>query len=135
MVLRLLLISGFFAATVALGKKKPGIDLNKSILAGKEIYSINCQSCHQENGEGLEGIYPPLAKSDFLIADKISSIKIVLNGASGPMKVNGIIYEGEMPGYPLSDQEVIDLMNYIRNSFGNYSETITLEDVKKSKTE
>ena len=67
------------------------------------------------------------------MADKIRSIKIILNGASGPMQVNGVTYEGEMPGYPLSDQEVIDLLNYIRNSFGNKGEAVTMEDIKKSK--
>lgn len=66
------------------------------------------------------------------MGDKIRGIKIVLNGASGSMKVNGVTYEGEMPGYPLSDQEIIDLMNYIRNSFGNKGEAITAGEIKKS---
>ena len=133
MKIQLLINLGIFISTIAIGQKLPAIDLTKSIQLGKEIYSINCQSCHQENGEGLEGIYPPIAKSDFLMADKIRSIKIILNGANGPMQVNGVTYEGEMPGYPLSDQEVINLLNYIRNSFGNKGEAVTMEDIKKSK--
>jgi nitrite reductase (NO-forming) len=124
------LVVCFALATISLfAQKQPSVDLNKSIQSGLELYGTYCQSCHMENGEGLEDIYPPLAKSDFLMADKIRSIKIILNGASGPMKVNGKNYEGEMPGYPLTDQEVSDLMNYIRNSFGNKGGAITPAEV------
>lgn len=57
----------------------------------------------------------------------------MLNGASGPMKVNGITYEGEMMGYPLSDKEVADLLNYIRNSFGNKGGVTTPAEVAAAK--
>lgn len=135
MIMKKLLLF-LFASSISVltfGQQKSAVDLSKSMLAGKEIYAVNCQSCHQENGEGLEGIYPPLAKADFLMADKVRSIRIVLNGASGAMTVNGLTYEGEMPGYPLTDQEVSDLLNYIRNSFGNKGEAVTAEEVKKSR--
>jgi nitrite reductase (NO-forming) len=125
----LTLIFAVVFSVVAFGQKKPAVDLTKSIQAGKEIYIMNCQSCHMENGEGMEGIYPPLAKADFLMADKTRSINIILNGASGPMTVNGVLYESEMPGYPLSDQEVSDLLNYIRNSFGNKGGATTPQEV------
>jgi nitrite reductase (NO-forming) len=125
----LTLIFAVALSVYAFGQKKPGFDLPKSIQAGKELYIMNCQSCHMENGEGMEGIYPPLAKADFLMADKTRSINIILNGASGPMTVNGVLYESEMPGYPLSDQEVSDLLNYIRNSFGNKGGATTPQEV------
>ncbi|GAB1444916.1 hypothetical protein MASR2M41_05620 [Flammeovirgaceae bacterium] len=65
-------------------------DLKVSRVRGKEIFIGNCITCHMQNGEGIEGVYPPLAKSDYLMADKIRRIKQVLEGASGPMVVNGI---------------------------------------------
>lgn len=104
-------------------------DLKQSMINGKAIYEANCMSCHMESGEGLEGVYPPLSKSDYLMTDKKRAIRQILNGASGPMKVNGKTYEGEMPGFPLTDEEVSDVMNYILNSFGNKGSVVTTAEV------
>ncbi len=92
-------------------------DLKASRVRGKEIFIGNCITCHMQNGEGIEGVYPPLAKSDYLMADKIRRIKQVLEGASSPMVVNGIQYNGFMTGFGLNNKEVSDLLNYIRNSW------------------
>lgn len=113
--------------------QKAQAEMQTSMNAGRELYSINCQSCHMEQGEGLEGVYPPLAKSDYLMADKKRAIRVVINGVSGAMKVNGITYEGEMQGYPLSDKEVADVLNYIRNSFGNKGGVTTPAEVAAAK--
>ena len=110
-------------------QKKSKFDLTASMTRGREIYSTYCVSCHQEQGEGVEDIYPPLAKSDYLMADKKRSILQVLKGASGEMKVNGKIYNMEMAGFNLSAQETSDVLNYIRNSFGNKGEAITPDQV------
>lgn len=58
------------AATAGAHAQKISAELQTSMNAGRELYAINCQSCHMEQGEGLEGVYPPLAKSDYLMADK-----------------------------------------------------------------
>lgn len=129
MTKNLIFLFCLFFSVAAFCQKKPAFDLVKSMEAGRELYIMNCQSCHMENGDGMEGIYPPLSKSDFLMADKTRSIKTILNGASGPMTVNGVLYEGEMPGYPLSDQEVSNLINFIRNSFGNKGGATSPEEV------
>ena len=78
-------------------------DLKASIARGKDIYTAQCMSCHQEQGEGIEDIYPPLAKSDYLMADKKRSIQQIIHGASGEIKVNGKTYNGEMPAFELTD--------------------------------
>lgn len=109
---------------------KPKFDLKASMAKGKEVYTTYCMSCHMEAGEGIDDVYPPLAKSDYLMADKARSIKQVLYGASGSMKVNGKTYNAEMTGFDLTDQEVSDLLNYIRNSFGNKGPAIMPEEVK-----
>ncbi len=111
-------------------QKKPKIDLAASSERGKEIYLRNCVSCHMDQGEGLEGIFPPLANSDYLLADKKRAIKQSLYGVSGEMTVNGKKYDGEMNGFDITDEEMSDLMNYIFNSFGNKGGVITPEDVK-----
>lgn len=117
-------------ASISAIQDKPKFDLKSSIANGKDIYTTYCMSCHMEAGEGIEDVYPPLAKSDYLMADKNRSIKQILYGASGPMKVNGKTYNGEMTGFDLNDQEVADLANYIRNSFGNKGAAVMTEEVK-----
>jgi mono/diheme cytochrome c family protein len=111
-------------------QQKPKIDLAASSERGKEIYLRNCVSCHMDQGEGLEGIFPPLAKSDYMLADKKRAIKQTLYGISGEMTVNGVKYNGEMNGFDITDEEMSDLMNYIYNSFGNKGGVITPADVK-----
>lgn len=109
-----------------------GDPLADSIKRGKDVYSTACVACHQADGKGLEKIFPPLAKSDYLMADKKRSIKQVINGATDPITVNGVKYTTPMIGLgTLSDQEVADVLNYVRNSWGNKGEIVKVEEVKK----
>lgn len=87
----------------------------------------NCITCHMDQGEGIAGVYPPLAKSDYLMADKKRSIQQVLYGVSGEIKVNGKVYNQEMTGFSLTDQEASDVLNYVRNSFGNKGDAVMPE--------
>lgn len=105
-------------------------DLKASIARGKEIYTAQCITCHLEKGEGIEGAFPPLAKSDYLMADKKRSIQQIIHGASGEIKVNGDTYNAEMPAMDLTDEEVSDVLNYVRNSWGNKGEAVTPAEVK-----
>lgn len=98
---------------------RQGFDLKASITRGKEVYLSYCLSCHGEEGIGIENVFPPLAKSDYLMADKKRSILQVLNGAKGDMTVNGKVYTGEMTGFDLTNEQVSDVLNYCRNSWGN----------------
>ncbi len=109
---------------------KPAFDLKSSAARGKETYIAYCISCHMEKGEGIEDVYPPLAKSDYMMADKKRSIQQVLRGVTGEIKVKGKVYNTEMSGFDLSDQEVSDVLNYVRNSFGNKGEVVTPGQVK-----
>jgi nitrite reductase (NO-forming) len=90
-------------------------------------------SCHLEQGEGIADLYPPLAKSDYLMADKNRSIENVIHGVTGEIMVNGKTYNLEMAAFDLSDQEVSDVLNYIRNSWGNKGEAITPDDVSSAR--
>ena len=114
-------------------QKKPAFDLKASVTRGKEIYQAQCLTCHQESGEGLEDVYPPLAKSDYLMADKKRSIVQIIKGATGAMKVNGKEYNMEMTGFDLTDQEVSDVLNYVRNSWSNKGNAVTPEEVKAAR--
>jgi nitrite reductase (NO-forming) len=108
---------------------KQAFDLKASIARGKEIYTNFCISCHMEQGTGIENLYPPLAKSDYMMNDKKRSILQVLKGANGEMKVNGKTYNAPMTGFDLIDEQVSDLLNYCRNSWGNKGGAIKPEEV------
>jgi mono/diheme cytochrome c family protein len=108
-------------------------DLKASIERGQDVYTTYCMSCHMDNGQGMEGVFPPLAKSDYLMADKKRSIQQTLYGVSGEIKVNGKIYNGDMPGYDLTDEELSDVLNYIRNSWGNKGEAVLPAEVEAAR--
>jgi mono/diheme cytochrome c family protein len=108
-------------------------DLAKSIKRGEEVYTTSCVTCHQPNGEGLEGAFPPLAKADFLVKDKDGkkSIGVILNGQNGEITVNGKKYNTEMPTQSfLTDEQIADVLNYARNTWGNKAKAITPALVK-----
>lgn len=112
-------------------QKKP---LEQSIADGEEIYNDFCIQCHLNTGEGVSGVFPPLAKSDFLVNNIEISIKGLKYGMSGPIVVNGEEYDGVMENQGLGDDEIADVLNYILNSWGNqYNEIITLEQVASVK--
>ena len=113
--------------------KQNDFDLKASIARGKEVYFSYCLSCHMENGNGIENLYPPLAKSDYMMADKKRSIVQTLYGASGEMKVNGKLYSTPMPGFELTDEQVSDVLNYARNSWGNKGKAVLPAEVKAAR--
>lgn len=123
-------VAAGFTITLSSFNKPQAFDLRASIERGKEVYTAYCQPCHMDDGEGLEGAFPPVAKSDYLMADKKRSIEQVIYGAKGEMKVNGKLYDGEMPETDLRDEQVSDVLNFVRNSFGNKGGAITPEEVK-----
>lgn len=103
----------------------------ESIKRGKEVYTDMCVTCHLANGEGIPKVYPPLAKSDYLMEKREASIRAIKYGLRGKIVVNGITYKNMMTRLGLLDDEVADVMNYITNSWGNKNEKmITVEEVK-----
>ena len=117
-----------FNISLNLFTKKP---LQESLLDGQEIYKDFCAQCHLEDGKGVKGIYPPLAKSDFLkdINRTISSIKY---GLKGPIIVNGEKYNSIMVSQGLDDEEISDVVNYILNSWGNSTKQLITEEIVTS---
>ena len=103
-----------------------------SVQNGKQVYEANCISCHQEQGEGIAGAFPALSKTGNL-ADKNRLVKIILQGMRGPITAKGVKYDGEMASISLTDKETADVINYIRNSWGNKAAMITVADVAAAK--
>lgn len=107
--------------------------MNKEIFMekGKRIFAQTCFACHQAEGQGMPGVFPPLAKSDFLMADKARSIRSVIKGLSGEITVNGQKYNGVMPPVMLTDEQIAHVLTYVRNSWGNSGDIVSVEEVKK----
>lgn len=102
-------------------------ELEKSIARGSEVYGDFCVTCHLPNGEGVSGVFPPLANSDYLRNNTMESIRGIKYGQQGEIKVKGVTYNGVMPSMGLSDEEVADVMNYIQHSWGNQSKKMITE--------
>jgi nitrite reductase (NO-forming) len=106
------------------------------IERGKKHFLTSCFACHLANGEGIPGVFPPLAASDFLNADTDRAIRIVTKGISGPVTVNGKTYNNVMPPQTqLDDAAVADVITYILNSWGNKGASVSPNDVKRARSE
>ena len=118
------LLTAFSITSFRVYQQKP---LEQSIADGKEIYTVFCLQCHMAKGEGVKGAFPPLAKSDYL-NDIDKSIHAIKYGLKGPIKVNGVSYNGNMINQGLDEEEISDVMNYMLNSWGNSSAVIITEE-------
>lgn len=116
-----------FITTISFQK---GID-KATMERGKSVYEGNCLPCHQEDGAGVPGLNPPLAKVKWVTGDKKTLINVLLQGMDKEINVNGEVYSNMMPAQAhLSDQEISDVLTYVRNSFGNKVSGVTVAEVK-----
>lgn len=100
---------------------------------GQKIFSTRCSSCHQAQGQGVTGTFPPLAGSEIVTGDKGRVIRVILNGLMGEVEVKGVTYSGVMPpwGTSLKDDEIAALLTYVRSNFGNKASAISADEVAK----
>jgi mono/diheme cytochrome c family protein len=105
---------------------------------GKKIFAANCQTCHQANGLGVAGQYPPLAGSEFTTGGSRRPAMIVLKGLQGPVKVKGQQY-GTAVMQPwdktLTDQKIADVLTYERSEWGNSASPVTAEQISALRKE
>ncbi|MEL6732386.1 MAG: cytochrome c [Bacteroidota bacterium] len=101
--------------------------------AGQRLYTTHCANCHMDNGQGLRRLIPPLAGADYVNAAGAEMACLIRNGIADTMVVNGVIYSGVMPGNTYLDEvELVAVLNYIKQSWGNSGETVTYPEVKKA---
>lgn len=101
-----------------------------AVVSGEALYQQYCSGCHLAEGQGVEGLYPPLAGSEWVVGDKERLIQVVLEGLSGPIEVKGKTYNQQMPAYRfLSDEQVSGVLSYIRQHFGNSSAPVSAEEI------
>ncbi|WKV10526.1 cytochrome c [Marivirga harenae] len=105
----------------------------KYMVQGKQLYTTHCSNCHQEKGDGLGKLFPPLGESDYMLEDIPRSICAIKNGLKGEIIVNGKTYNQAMPALDrLTNLEIAEISTYIYNSWGNETGMIELETVEES---
>jgi mono/diheme cytochrome c family protein len=111
--------------------KKAATAIPASLLAqGSSVYKQYCLTCHLADGLGVDGMNPPLAKTDYVLGDKTRLTKVLLNGLQG-VDINGEQYRGVMPAQAsLTDAQIAAVLTYVRNSFGNKASAVTAAEVK-----
>jgi glucose/arabinose dehydrogenase/mono/diheme cytochrome c family protein len=104
-----------------------------TLAAGKAVYMQNCVACHQVDGAGVQNLNPPLSKTSYVLGAKPRLIKVVLQGLS-QQEIDGEKYGNAMPPFHyLSDQEIADVLTYVRNSFGNAAGAVSAVEVKATR--
>jgi len=108
------------------------LTVQDQVKAGQELFAGTCSVCHQANGAGLPGVFPPLAKSDYLAKEPKRAIGVVMHGLTGKVTVNAVEYNSVMPPMnQLNDDAIANILTYVLNSWGNSGGRILTEDVKK----
>jgi mono/diheme cytochrome c family protein len=103
----------------------------KNMEAGKKVYDTYCLVCHQQDGAGVPRMNPPLIKTSFVLGDKKKLINIVLKGMNEEVEIEGNYYTNVMAPHDfLQDQEIADLLSFVRNSFGNKASMVSAAEVK-----
>jgi mono/diheme cytochrome c family protein len=103
---------------------------------GAALYASLCVACHQANGQGLPGVFPPLAGSEWVNGTPSVLAAIVLQGVNGPLTVKGQAYSGSMPGFKakLADEELAAVLSHVRGQWGNASPAIAPGTVAQVRT-
>ncbi|TDX00941.1 c-type cytochrome [Dinghuibacter silviterrae] len=105
--------------------------LAAQLARGKKIYQVQCLTCHQVDGTGVMNMNPPLVKTTYVLGDKSALVKIVLEGMKTPLTIDDYEYHNVMPPHTtMNDQEIADVLTFVRHSFGNKAAAVTAADVK-----
>jgi len=105
--------------------------LKASITRGKTVYAKYCLTCHQVDGSGVANLNPPLINTKWTLGSKTVLIQQVLKGSSGKVEIDGDTFSNTMPPLKvLTDQQIADVLTYVRNSFGNKASAASVGEVK-----
>jgi mono/diheme cytochrome c family protein len=98
---------------------------------GKEVYLMNCLACHQADGSGVPNLNPTLVKTKWVLGSKAVLVHQIIKGSQGQIEIDGDTFNNAMPPLPhLTDQQIADVLTYVRNSFGNKASVVTPAEVK-----
>ena len=104
----------------------------QSKTAGQKVFKKYCITCHMADGGGVPRMNPPLIQTSYVLGDKEDLIKIVLNGFDKKVEIKGETFTNKMPPLKtiLKDQQIADVLTYVRSSFGNKASAVTVAEVK-----
>lgn len=133
-------VYGPFVSLAEVERFQPSKDFDPAIFRGKAVFQKACEVCHNADGMGKPNVAPPLAGSEWVLGQKPDRlIRIPLYGLGGPITVAGKSYSFPSPmlavGWDLPEQEVADVLSYIRKAWGNQAGKVTVEQVKAVKAE
>ncbi|MBO9730660.1 MAG: cytochrome c [Chitinophaga sp.] len=112
--------------------KKPGG--GQSVSRGKKVYEQYCLTCHQVDGSGVPHLNPPLIKTSFVLGNKNKLVQVILKGMQSSEPIDDEYYSNNMPPHNfLKDQEIADVLTYVRSNFGNKASAVTVADVQKAR--
>jgi mono/diheme cytochrome c family protein len=128
-------LAGRQPGIAAEGASREVASIADPVQAGQGLYTQHCQSCHQQNGQGLAGAFPPIIGSEWVTGDSIVPVRILLHGLNGPITVRGNSYNGAMPAWRdvLSDQEIAAVVTYIRQWKPNAAPAVSPEFVARER--
>ena len=108
------------------------IRMDQYMVKGVKLYAQYCSACHQDNGEGLASLYPPLKEADYLLEDLPRAACVIKNGLVEGITVNGKSYNQMMPGLQqLTPLEIAEILSYVTNSWGNQAGLLGVREVEK----
>ena len=109
----------------------PTPEAKASARTGEQVYTQVCTTCHKANGEGMTGVYPPLAGSEWMAKSNETLIKVILHGLMGEIEVKGTKYNNVMSpwGFALNDEEIANVLTHVRSSWGNTGAAVQAEEV------
>jgi len=117
--------------TTAKPAAKAAAAAQEKLPDGKQVYATTCAACHQATGEGVAGVFPPLAGSEWVTGDEAKLARIILHGVTGPIEVAGETFNGMMPpwGPTLKDPDIAAVLTYVRSAWGNKAAPVTAAKV------
>ncbi|PSL50332.1 mono/diheme cytochrome c family protein [Chitinophaga niastensis] len=128
MIVTCVALSAILSLMAQAPKTTPG---QQSKIRGKKVYEQYCLACHQVDGGGVPHLNPPLKKTSFIIGDKTKLIDVILKGMQSSVPIDDEYYSNNMPPHNfLKDQEIADVLTFIRNNFGNKAKAVTIAEVK-----
>lgn len=114
--------------------RKEEAPVSDELAAGRTVYNTYCAACHQRDGKGAPGMNPPLVNVSYVTGNKQELINIILKGFDKRTKINGEVYQNVMPPHNwLTDQQIADVLTYIRKSWGNSASDVTVDEVTKER--
>ena len=131
MLTGMIMISVSATAQVKKTVKPAAGGIAASMARGKIVYKQICATCHQADASGVPRLNPPLIKTPYVLGDKTKLIKVLLLGLNEEVEINGEYYSNPMPSQAaLKDEEIADVLTFVRNSFGNKAAPVTPAQVK-----